>query len=357
MVRVATPEWQQGKLPVIRPRIEASVWPIEDGQWALGGSMLCERVADSVSAPSDAITTWKDGQGVDYCLRPLTTRLPVPPYDNDNAPAIPWNRNTTIFEIGCDVLIKVNYMAANERSTEGEAMRLVQKLAPSVPVPEAIHFWHDKELERVFIITRRVHGKMLDDVWHSLKREDQKQVVKELAAYTKSLAKITAPAFQDVEGHHLAERCLIPYDSDKLEPFTAEELREHMRNVSNGIEPPEFGPEFHLFHANTSPSNVLLSGTDEARTEGKSHVHVAGIVDWHDAGFYPKFWITTLPFIRHPIYYLSVTQEQLESPKYPYWAGSYRDCLRRAMEKLGFRDDHLSWWIKHYEGMGKPPLY
>ncbi|KAA6412399.1 MAG: hypothetical protein FRX48_03389 [Lasallia pustulata] len=168
MVRVATPEWQQ-----------------EDGQWALGGSMLCERIADSVSAPSDAITTWKDGQGVDYCLR-LTTRLPVPPYDDDNAPATPWNRHTAIFEIGCDVLIKVKYMAANERSTEAEA---VQKLAPSVPVPEAIHFWHDKELERIFIITRRLHGKMLDDLWHSLKHEDHKQVAKELAAYKYRLQK------------------------------------------------------------------------------------------------------------------------------------------------------------------------
>ncbi|SLM34723.1 Protein kinase-like domain [Lasallia pustulata] len=247
-------------------------------------------------------------------------------------------------------------MAANERSTEGEAIRLVQKLAPSAPVPEAIHFWHDEELERVFIITRRVHGKMLDDVWHSLKREDHKQVAKELAAYTKSLAKITAPAFQDVDGHHLADRCLIPYDSHKLEPFTAEELREHMRNVSNGIEPPECGPEFHLFHANMGPSNVLLSGMDKAHTKRKSNVHIAGIVDWHYAGFYPKFWITTLPLIELPIYYLSVTQEQMVSPKYDYWVSSYMDCLHRAMKKLGFRDDDLYWWIEHYEGMGKPPL-
>ncbi|SLM35633.1 hypothetical protein LPUS_04966 [Lasallia pustulata] len=115
--------------------------------------MLCERIADGASAPSDAITTWEDGQGVDYCLRPLTTRLPVPPYDDDNAPAVPWNRNTAIFEIGCDVLIKVKYTAVNERSTEAAAMRLVRELAPSVPVSEAIHFWHDKELEEVFIIT------------------------------------------------------------------------------------------------------------------------------------------------------------------------------------------------------------
>ena len=321
--------------------------------------MLCERIADSVSAPSDTITTWKDGQGVDYCLRPLTTRLPVPPYDDDNAPAIPWNRYTAIFEIGCDVLIKVKYAAVNGRSTEAEAMRLVRKLAPSVPVPEAIHSWHDKELERIFIITRRVHGKMLDDIWHSLKLENQKQVAKELATYTKLLAEITAPAFQDVEGHHLANRFLIPYDSDKLEPFTAEEVREHMRQASNGIEPPDFGPEFHLFHANMGPSNVILSGTDEARTKGKSHLHVACIVDWQFAGFYPKFWITTLPLIPIPVYSLSVTLEQMASPELYHWVGSYIHRLRRAMRELGFQNDSngQSWWIEHYKAMGEPPLH
>ena len=40
----------------------------------------------------------------------------------------------------------------------------------------------------------------------------------------------------------------LPYDDERVEPFTAEELREQLRKASNGIEPPEFGPEFHLFH-------------------------------------------------------------------------------------------------------------
>ena len=318
--------------------------------------MLCERIADGASAASDAITTWKDGQAVDYCLRPLKTRLPVPPYDDDNAPALPWNRNTAIFEIGRDVLVKVKYTAADERSTEGKTVRLVRKLVPSVPVPEAIHFWHDKKLERIFIITRRVHGKMADDVWHSLKAEDHVQVARELAAYQKSIAEITAPAFQDVEGHRIPDRHFLPYDGEWHEPFTAEELREQLRKASNGIEPPEFGPEFHLFHGDLGPSNVILSGMDEPRTEGESHVHVAGIVDWQYAGFYPKFWITTLPLLPHPQYALSVTMEQMESPRYSHWVGSYIFCLLTAMGELGFQDDFKgqSWWIAHHAAMGKP---
>ena len=341
---------------MIEPPIVASVWPIGDGQWALGGSMLCERIADGASAPGDAITTWEDGQGVDYCLRPLTTRLPIPPYESNGTP---YRKLKAFFDIGHDVFIKVKYKAADDRNTEAEAMRLVRELAPSVPVPEPIYSWHDKELERTFLITRRVHGKMVDDVWHSLKDEDRKQVTRELAAYQKSLAEITAPAFQDVEGHHLAERYLLPYDRDRLEPFTAEELREQLRKASNGIEPPEFGPEFHLFHCDMGTNNVILSGTDEARTEGESHVHVAGIVGWRYAGFFPKFWITTFPIISGCLYSLSVTEEQLASPKAAYLIASYVQWLHTAMGELGFQadSDGPSWWIKHHEAMGKPQLY
>ncbi|SLM34717.1 Protein kinase-like domain [Lasallia pustulata] len=343
-------------MPVLESLIAASVWPIGDGQWALGGSMLCERIADGVSAPSDTITTWKDGQGVDYCLRPLTTRLPIPPYDENG---IIQSRLVSFFDIGHDVFIKVKYKAADDRSTEAEAMRLVRERAPSVPVPEPIYSWHDKELERTFLITRRVHGKVVDDVWHSLKDEDREQVAKELAAYQKSLAEITAPAFQDVGGHHLAERYLLPDYDERVEPFTADELREQLRKASNGIEPPEFGPEFHLFHRDMSAENVILSGTDEARTEGKSHVHVAGIVGWRYAGFYPKFWITTFPCLPIPKYTLSATEEQLASPERTYWIWSYMQSLDRAMVELGFQNglDGRSWWIKHHEAMGKPHPY
>lgn len=114
----------------------------------MGNLMVCERLADGTSAPSDAIVSWKDGQGVDYCLRPQTTRLPVPEYDPANANVIPWNWNSAFFEIGHDVLVKAKYAPVGWAKTEGQTMSLVREKAPSVPVPEAIYSWHDKEWDR-----------------------------------------------------------------------------------------------------------------------------------------------------------------------------------------------------------------
>ena len=131
-------------------------------------------------------------------------------------------------------------------------------------------------------------------------------MARELAAHTKSLTGITAPAFRTIERNVNQDRCLLPYDSDQLESFTAEVLHEQMHRVSDDLEPPEFGSEFHLFHCMTS-DNVILSGMDEPRTEGESHVHVAGLVSWGYASFYPTFWITTFSTIPTPVYSLGVT--------------------------------------------------
>ena len=74
--------------PEFEPHINASIWPTKDGQWAMGTLMLCEKFSDQ-NAPSDALVTWKDGLGVDYCLRPQQPRLPAHEYDPADKPLIP----------------------------------------------------------------------------------------------------------------------------------------------------------------------------------------------------------------------------------------------------------------------------
>ena len=152
------------KLPKIEPHINASIWPIEDGKWAMGNLMLCERLSEGTEAPNDTIVTWQDSKGVTYCLRPRKDGNPAPPYNPANGPVIPRHFTSALFEIGADVLIKVRYAPEGWPKTEGTALRLVREKAPDIPVPEAIHFWYDKEWIRYFLILRRVHGQTLDKV-------------------------------------------------------------------------------------------------------------------------------------------------------------------------------------------------
>ena len=331
----------------------------------MGNLMLCEQIADGASAPSDAIVTWKDGKGVDYCVRPQATRLPVPEYNPANGPVIPWNYSSALFEIGHDVLIKVKWGRQFLRDdgsswdNEGLAMRLVREQAPSVPVPEAIHHWFDKEWDRYFLITRRIHGVSVDSAWFKLHPEDHLQLAKELAAHTKAVAEIKAPLFQRLDGKNKEDCRLVRLSiQDQIRtvqpgPYTAEEFCENLRKASDGLEPPEFGPEFHLFHNDMGPSNVMISGTDEPHTEGKSHVHVAGIFDWEHAGFYPKFWITLILLIPGLNYVLSLTEEQMQEDMHLY--GEYLLALDAELQEVGFQSgfDFEPWWCNHYEAMRK----
>lgn len=328
----------------------------------MGNLMVCERIAAGASAPSDAITTWKDGHGVDYCLRPQTPRLPVPEYNDANGPAIPWNWSSGIFEIGHDVLVKVKYAPVGWPNTEGQSMRLVRERAPSVPVPEAIHSWLDKEWDRYFLITRRVHGVLLDHVWFNLSWNDKWQVVRELAAHTKTLAEIKAPLFQNADGSAVADAYLISNDTlagpvDPIPggwpgPLTPEEFGQHLREVSDGLEPPETGGDFHFYHSDTSPGNVILSGTDEAQTEGESHVHVVGIIDWERAAFYPKWWITLWITVGGGVY-LSLTEEQMAEDRNQ--CVEYGSFLSKALVDIGFQPgpDHEEWFSQYLAGRSK----
>ncbi|KAI4129881.1 MAG: hypothetical protein LQ347_003596 [Umbilicaria vellea] len=328
----------------------------------MGTLMLCERIADGASAPSDAITTWKDGHGVDYCLRPQTTRLPLPEYDEANEPAIPWNWSSGMFEIGHDVLVKVKYAPLGWPTTEGQSMRLVRERAPTVPVPEAIHYWIDREWDRYFVITRRVHGVSLDFVWFDLSSNDKGQVIDEIAAYTKTLAEIKSPLFQNADGSAVADARLLgddpllrtydPNPNGWPGPLTAEELGDYIRTSSEGCEPLEIGPDFHFYHNDPSPGNIIVSGTDEAQTEGESHVHVAGIIDWERAAFFPKWWITLYLLIPGACC-VSLTEKQIMNDFSQ--RNQYKDFLMEALLGLGFQSghDYMPWFTKFLVARGK----
>ena len=68
---------------------------------------------------------------------------------------------------------------------------------------------------------------------------------------------------------------------------------------------------FYITHADLSPTNIILSGTAVPKSEdGASYVHIAAIVDWESAAFYPRFWIAL--YLVHPLgaHWLTLGDEQ-----------------------------------------------
>ena len=368
--KLASGEIKRPAEPVIEPHINASIWPVEEGKWAMGNLMLCERLLDT-KAPSDAIVTWQDSKGVKYCLRPRKDNSPVPPYDPANAPLIPRHFTSAIFEIGTDVLVKVRWAPEGWPRSEGDAIRLVREKAPEVPVPEAIHFWFDREWARYFLIVRRVHGKTLDKAWFTLSEPDKRRVASEVARYIRQAAAITSPLFQQANGEPLGDYQLMHADGLTASffpvyggwpgPFTISEFRKFLKDTSDGVDPPEFDSQFHLYQGDPTPENIIVSGSETSKAAdsegGVSQVHVAGIIDWERAGFYPDFWSLLHPHVPMGGFELSITWEQYDED--PEVMGDYIDKLLSGLvygdgcenferfEALG------EWWGKFEEGRNR----
>ena len=318
--------------------------------------MLCHRLMEGTDAPSDAITTWKDGDGVDYCLCPQTTQQPVPEHD-PISPIISRHFSSAIFEIGRDVLIKVKYAPVGWSRHEGRSMKLVQERAPSVPVPEVIHFWMDEKLKRYFLIMRRVHGELINDAYFYLSEEQVMDMMNELGRHVKAVSEFTYPCFQDVDGKPVVDSFMLKYEIKNVTgvweaildefpgPFTADEFRAEMRRCG-GVEGPEMDSEFHFFHRDMSPSNVMIQKTDELLENGDNRWRVTGIIDWEMAGFYPEFFITCHLIGGNGHYVIDVPDEMDNKPM---WRGHYASLLDRALRIAGLKSgfDFQPWYSIH----------
>ena len=331
----------------------------------MGNLMLCEKTGSKV--PSDAVVTWLDGQGEEYCLRPRPqeNQPPVPAYDPANGPFIKRHFTSAIFQIGCDIFVKVKWAPKGWSKTEGLSMRLVKERAPDVLLPEAIHFWYDEKWDRYFLIQRRIHGPTLDDVWWKLSDRDKWQVAREIGKLIHRLSAITAPRFQKVSGEPVGESRLIgaygerapgpygewgPVIGGAPGPFTPSELREFLLEISNGVEPPEMDDEFHFTHGDLSPTNVILSGTEIPKSLDKSHVHVASVIDWERAAFYPKFWIALYLFHPTGAHWLSLGEEQYRENV--NLVAEYAVMVNMVLTKLGWPSggEMLPWLREFVEG-------
>ena len=179
------------------------------------------------------------------------------------------------------------------------------------------------------------------------------------------MSAITAPRFQTVSGEPVLNTNLVsitaetewgplgqwgPIPAVIPGPFTVSEFREYLLADSDGVEPPEMDAEFHFTHEDLSPTNVILSGTEIPKSEDESHVHVASIIDWEAAGFYPKFWIAL--YLLHPngAHWLSLDEEQCRTDV--NLAMQYAVMVSRSLTKLGWPSggEMFPWWRNFIKG-------
>ncbi|MCJ1391320.1 hypothetical protein MMC18_004183 [Xylographa bjoerkii] len=323
--------------------------------------MRCERL-EHCNTPEDAITVWKDADGVAYCLRPQDPVLEQNEYGPLNKPFNHRQWSSALFEIGKDILVKVKYSPPAWYSIEGDAMNLVRRCAPAVPVPECIHYWIDQKWNRSFLIMPRIHGVLLNDAWWYLSEKEKEGICSELAAYQDLIGRnITSNVFQGVTGEAYRHRifsaidlCIGRWDSDTRDvpgPLTADQLREQMSNISGGAPIVDLSPVFHLFHGDLSPTNVILSVGEQPDNGAEREVGVAAIIDWETAGFVPGWWITLYPGIRNGAYWLTLPPPEVDADPDVNIAWDYVTTLDPMMQEYGWAhgDMHMDWYMEYCE--------
>lgn len=88
---------------------------------------------------------------------------------------------------------------------EADNIRFVRQYAEEVHVPEVVYTWIDHELNRTFLITKRVSGETLDQAWPWLDKIKGERIANEIARYCAILATKTSCLFQTATGCRVFE--------------------------------------------------------------------------------------------------------------------------------------------------------
>ncbi|KAL6713037.1 hypothetical protein ACLMJK_009433 [Lecanora helva] len=304
-IRGTPPYDDQGR----RLRPTNCVWTPQPGQWALGAHKICQQITDEI--PEDHEAIWEDVDHNRFCIRPQPV---VPATFDENMQIKPIFHTSAvgIYKIGRGVIVKFKHMGKGGSDREPEAMKLIRKEAPSVPVPDVFHHWKDPTWFLYITIMREVPGVEIGGVWFALEESQKQRLAEEVAEHFRAIASIQRETASYANGENLSDGYLIP---DSYEIFTNEwaepekgahrlnfkQLNEYRQSKELPLLPGEPGDSFHLCHMDANPDHIFVSdGVTTLPNEYIKHLpleeqaklHVCAIIDFERAAFYPKFMVT-----------------------------------------------------------------
>jgi Phosphotransferase enzyme family len=327
----------------MEPPIQKSVVKLDERLFRLGSSTICEECEESNTVePSSILASWQDS-GKTFIIRKETA------LEHDMPPSSPlanqvYDAGTSAgsWLLGNDTFCKVRAWCEGMEA-ESDTIHFVKTHCPSIPLPEVIFTWIDRDWNRSFFLFKRVSGKTLNESWLSLSEVQRSEIVQTVAGYCKELSHLTSSKVESASGKGIIE-CHLDYPKPHshpswkpqlLGPMSRGEFSEFLRSrtkldAQDGI--PAIGEHFHFYHSDLGPGNIMISEQD-----GK----VTGILDWDSAGFLPKFWIAlkvgiSAGFLLDPDYVGG------EKNARSGWATPLTDTLIAA----GFAspDEDFAWW-------------
>ena len=112
--------------------------------------------------------------------------------------------------------------------------------------------------------------------------------------------------------------------------YTPESLRTHLQKRSK-CEPPDSGTEFCLYHPDLHPANIFIKVSKDCAQP----VRISAIIDWEDAGYWPRFWFVTCPKVSR--WFLVEGENEFA------WRDKLCSHIQLQLGKEKFTDES-SWW-------------
>ncbi|KAB5583098.1 kinase-like domain-containing protein [Coniochaeta sp. 2T2.1] len=180
------------------------------------------------------------------------------------------------------------------RVTPGEASALRLAHERGIPVPTVHDVYQDPETGWWVLVLSHISGDILDEEWDVLAPDEKQSIFASLKTITTTL-RSTKPSrcISSVDLAGITDSLFLPRYSG---PFINETefVQALIQSLSARQEGPwmqlleklllamrDHGGEFVFTHGRLNPQNVLVKGGE-----------VVGVLDWGEAGFYPRYWET-----------------------------------------------------------------
>lgn len=180
-----------------------------------------------------------------------------------------------------------------ERSTEPPNFESpnIQFLAErtSMPMPKIVEEWQEDD-GSYFLITKRIGGQPLSEIWPTLSEEDKERIAKQTAEYITQLRELHSNRMESLGGQPIYSAFLFPNGYGIGHgPFSSDdELWAEMSLALSRV--PE---EIRLKLRRRMPTSTPYTFTHCDLTNVNIIVdngNLAGILDWESSGYFPVWW-------------------------------------------------------------------
>lgn len=189
------------------------------------------------------------------------------------------------WEVGSQRIIKDR--PCQPPNSEAENLRYIQEKS-TIPVPVVVDDWTERD--RHFIITTRLPGTPLSEIWPNLLESEKDNYAKQTADYLRQLRALCSARIQGINEQPVYCACLfrvgygIPHGPINSDEELWDEMAQGLRNVPQDLQDhlrrrmPAAQP-YTFTHGDLTAKNIIVQNG-----------RVTGIIDWEGSGYFPVWW-------------------------------------------------------------------